>query len=733
MGNISNEAHIKSNHPSISLEELNKILDQMNKSICKIDQGDILGTGFFCNIPISIQNQCINYCLALITCKHVFDEIKGNVMKLEINKKNQILALDNSRKIYLDKMRDIAIIELRNGDFSNINSLYLDENIFEKHPEYNYKDIYILHYEFGKEAKYSPGIITSFDKALIYNTKLYYNCSTQPGSSGGPILNSKNYKIIGVHKGFDPNKMLNKGIYIKDAIIKFQKWYEKKVKNNVYINNGEDNYNILNQINKEEQLYYSNNNFNNNMLNNINFKNEFNNMNNLNNNNNQINNFNNINNNINNNNINSNNMINKMNFNNDFNNFNNNNNQFNNSNSINNNINNYNINNNNMMINNMNFDNNYNDFNNMNNLNNNKQFNNFININEITNHNNNINNNNIMINNINFDNNYNDFNNMNNLNNNNQFSNFNNINNNINNNHININYNNSNNSINNLNNNNNEQINKIQGYPLILSNQNNSICNMCLENIKNSPAYLCNSCPFILCKKCKENISNNKNNKNVHPHLLELKYNNNNEWICLNCGFQYGSDKSLSLYCSQCNQNFCDICCFSKNEEQKQNFNEDDSNDQEHQHSLINIKINDTCYFCSKKIQNILGYKCEKNDLTLCENCYVKIYIHEDQPNNNIHNHELVPTIRSNWYCNICGRHNIKKISYCCDKCNFDVCYKCYYKIDSQENNDDEDDNDNDNDKDNDDNSFDKGVNKVLKTYKAVGKAINEIDECANQ
>ena len=724
MGNISNEAHIKSNHPSISLEELNKILDQMNKSICKIDQGDIFGTGFFCNIPISIQNQCINYCLALITCKHVFDEIKGNVMKLEINKKNQILALDNSRKIYLDKMRDIAIIELRNGDFSNINSLYLDENIFEKHPEYNYKDIYILHYEFGKDAKYSPGIITSFDKALIYNTKLYNNCSTQPGSSGGPILNSKNYKIIGVHKGFDPNKMLNKGIYIKDAIIKFQKWYEKKVKNNVYINNDEDNYNILNQINKEEQLYYSNNNFNNNMLNNINFKNEFNNMNNLNNNNNQINNFNNINNNINKNNMI--NMINKMNFNNDFNNFNNNNNQFNNSNSINNNINNYNI-NNNMMINNMNFGNNYNDFNNMNILNNNKQFNNFININEITNHNNNINNNNIMINNINFDNNYNDFNNMNNLNNNNQFSNFNNINNNINNNHINLNYNNSNNSINNLNNNNNEQINKIEGYPLILSHQNNSICNMCLENIKNTPAYLCNSCPFILCQKCKENISNNKNNKNVHPHLLELKYNNNNEWICLNCGFQYGSDKSLSLYCSQCNQNFCDICCFSKNEEQKQNFNEDDSYDQEHQHSLINIKINDTCYFCSKKIQNIQGYKCEKNDLTLCENCYVKIYIHEDQPNNNIHNHELMPTIRSNWCCNICGRHKIKKISYFCDKCDFNVCYKCYYKIDSQENNDDEDDNDND------DNSFDKGVNKVLKTYKAVGKVINEIDECANQ
>ena len=27
-------------------------------------------------------------------------------MKLEINKKNQILALDSSRKIYLDKMRE---------------------------------------------------------------------------------------------------------------------------------------------------------------------------------------------------------------------------------------------------------------------------------------------------------------------------------------------------------------------------------------------------------------------------------------------------------------------------------------------------------------------------------------------------------------------------------------------------------------------------------------------------
>ena len=56
MGNVSNEAHIGGNPLSISKAEMEKIIIQMNKSICKIYYKNTFGTGFFCNIPISDQN-----------------------------------------------------------------------------------------------------------------------------------------------------------------------------------------------------------------------------------------------------------------------------------------------------------------------------------------------------------------------------------------------------------------------------------------------------------------------------------------------------------------------------------------------------------------------------------------------------------------------------------------------------------------------------------------------------
>jgi hypothetical protein len=160
-----------------------------------------------------------------------------------------------------------------------------------------------------------------------------------------------------------------------------------------------------------------------------------------------------------------------------------------------------------------------------------------------------------------------------------------------------------------------------------------------------------------------------------------------------------------------------------------QNNNKENNNGL-HEHSLKYILLNDICVFCCARIFNKMGYTCESCNLILFENCYEKIFINDDNANN-LHKHNLILKFRNDWSCDICKRYYKNKYSCFCESCDFDVCYKCYYKIDSQENNDDED--DNDNDKDNDDNSFDKGVNKVLKTYKAVGKVINEIDECANQ
>ena len=48
MGNeLNKEVHIKGNAHSISQEEMQKILIQMNNYICKIKYGDSFGTGFF--------------------------------------------------------------------------------------------------------------------------------------------------------------------------------------------------------------------------------------------------------------------------------------------------------------------------------------------------------------------------------------------------------------------------------------------------------------------------------------------------------------------------------------------------------------------------------------------------------------------------------------------------------------------------------------------------------------
>ena len=55
MGNVSNQAHIKGSSEPIDKDTMMTILKLIDKSICKINYGDVFGTGFFCKIPISNQ------------------------------------------------------------------------------------------------------------------------------------------------------------------------------------------------------------------------------------------------------------------------------------------------------------------------------------------------------------------------------------------------------------------------------------------------------------------------------------------------------------------------------------------------------------------------------------------------------------------------------------------------------------------------------------------------------
>ena len=76
------------------------------------------------------------------------------------------------------------------------------------------KTIYLLHYPKGKNASYSVGIIKEInDKKTIIHL-----CETEKGSSGGPIINLINYKVIGIHIGGNLIHNFNHGTFLKEPI-----------------------------------------------------------------------------------------------------------------------------------------------------------------------------------------------------------------------------------------------------------------------------------------------------------------------------------------------------------------------------------------------------------------------------------------------------------------------------------------------------------------------------------
>ena len=96
----------------VSLNSTQKIIDQMNNSICKIINENKKGTGFFVKIPYHEKLLPV-----LITSNQVInkeDILNNKNISLYINndKKIKKLKLDRNRKIYTNEKFDVTIIEL---------------------------------------------------------------------------------------------------------------------------------------------------------------------------------------------------------------------------------------------------------------------------------------------------------------------------------------------------------------------------------------------------------------------------------------------------------------------------------------------------------------------------------------------------------------------------------------------------------------------------------------------
>ena len=186
-------------------------LKYMKDYICKIS-GKIVGTGFFCKIKYED-----NLIPVLMTNFHVIDDkyIKDKKqINIYINNNMKIIEISSDSLIYSSDRNkyDIIIIKL-NNDCGIKNYLEIEENIFRDNAEDLFKNesIYILHFPKGGEAYISYGC--GIEK--IHEYEISHKCITDSGSSGGPILNKLNNKIIGIHRGCYNRKNYNFGTLLK--------------------------------------------------------------------------------------------------------------------------------------------------------------------------------------------------------------------------------------------------------------------------------------------------------------------------------------------------------------------------------------------------------------------------------------------------------------------------------------------------------------------------------------
>ena len=196
----------------VTINETEIILKQMKYSICKIENKNGNGTGFFCQI---IDKKL------LITNNHILDE-----EELKKNDKIRVTLNDNKIKItlkikdyYTSIKYDTTIIEINNVD-ENIIFLEIDNDIFDENINLHKQSIYILQYpKYGNEQKsaVSYGLLNEIGNDLKVFDITHF-CCTDHGSSGSPILKLSNKKIIGIHKESAINFEFNIGTLLKYPI-----------------------------------------------------------------------------------------------------------------------------------------------------------------------------------------------------------------------------------------------------------------------------------------------------------------------------------------------------------------------------------------------------------------------------------------------------------------------------------------------------------------------------------
>ena len=227
-------------------------LYKAKKAICEIKMPNGFGSGFFCKIPYTDNNNIL--LPVLITCSHILkrDSINSKDIKIILNGESKTISL-GQRKKWTDQDLDFTCIEIKEKE-DNIKTFYtLDDEVLDNNNSIDwYLNKNVLIFAVNKtdgQVGLSNGLIKKCESHYFY-----YNCNTYPGCSGGCIVNQVNNNVIGIHKGENETDGLNAGIFIREIIkdIKDNKEIVSRVSKYLFYNN----FNLLNDVNHYFSYYF---------------------------------------------------------------------------------------------------------------------------------------------------------------------------------------------------------------------------------------------------------------------------------------------------------------------------------------------------------------------------------------------------------------------------------------------------------------------------------------------
>ena len=171
-------------------------------------------------------------------------------------------------------------------------------------------------------------------------------------------------------------------------------------------------------------------------------------------------------------------------------------------------------------------------------------------------------------------------------------------------------------------------------------------CDKCKKEYSNKIwSFYCTNCDYDICLKCSKNYINKElliNNIGInidnHPHkLIYMKTNRN--WICNLCREKYNNDVS-SYYCTKCDYDVCKKCMNEISDEKKYPILDDENKES---YSIDQVKINchrhplmycvtsrssksKTSWICNECrnsfYDNEWSFYCSICDYDICYNCY---------------------------------------------------------------------------------------------------------------